>query len=418
MAKIRRKSKIVNEETLLVTIDIGKKTNYGYCRCPDGTEMMPFSFGNNIEGFRRLCQAIRKMQAQKQLSYVVVGFESTGPYAEPLMHFLKSKGIKLVQVNPAHSKKVKEVYDNSPNKTDKKDPQVIADIIELGRSLRVVIPEGAAAELRRLIHARERFLKTRISLVNRLYDLVYVLFPEFGQIFKDVQTKTAQYLLRHYPTPCQVIACGIDKLGDELRRVSRGRFGYGKAKALYNAAQNSVGITAGSTSIVREIEHIVTMLAQVQQFIAEYEQRLAVALAGIAESEYVLSLKGIGIITVGGIFGEIADFGAFQSIREVEKYAGLNLFEISSGTHHGQRRISKRGRPLLRKLLFYASLNVVRKGGVFHDQYQRYLDRGMIPKKALVAISRKLLRVIFALVTHRSMFDCAYVNNQRLSKAA
>ena len=45
---------------------------------------------------------------------------------------------------------------NSPNKTDEKDPQVIADIIELGNYLTVVIPEGTSAELRRLTQARER----------------------------------------------------------------------------------------------------------------------------------------------------------------------------------------------------------------------------------------------------------------------
>ena len=42
--------------------------------------------------------------------------------------------------------------------------------------------------------------------------------------------------------------------------------------------------------------------------------------------------------------------------------AGLDLFEVSSGKHKGERHISKRGRPLMRKLLFYAAINVVRKG--------------------------------------------------------
>lgn len=43
MKEIRTKGrKIINEKTLLVTVDIGKTTNMGYCRCPDKTEVKPF----------------------------------------------------------------------------------------------------------------------------------------------------------------------------------------------------------------------------------------------------------------------------------------------------------------------------------------------------------------------------------------
>ena len=93
------------------------------------------------------------------MEHVVVGFESTGAYAEPLIHFLRQREIQIVQVNPLHTRKLKELQGNSPNKTDQKDPKVIADIIELGHALTVVVPEGAAADLRRLTNARERIFR-------------------------------------------------------------------------------------------------------------------------------------------------------------------------------------------------------------------------------------------------------------------
>ncbi len=98
--------------------------------------------------------------------------------------------------------------------------------------------------------------------------------------------------------------------------------------------------------------------------------------------------------------------------------AGLDLFEISSGKHKGARRISKRGRPLLRKLLFFAAINTVRKGGVMHLTYQRYLQRGMPKIKALVAISRKLLRIVFAVVRDHSTYTENYSDPRRLKLAA
>ena len=42
--------KTVNNKTLIVTVDISKMTNVGYCRCPDGTETKPFKFNNNGQG--------------------------------------------------------------------------------------------------------------------------------------------------------------------------------------------------------------------------------------------------------------------------------------------------------------------------------------------------------------------------------
>ena len=114
----------------------------------------------------------------------------------------------------------------------------------------------------------------------------------------------------------------------------------------------------------------------------------------------------------------MGDFGKFSTFSEVEKLAGLNLFEISSGKFRGNRHISKRGRPLLRKLLFFAAINTVRKGGVMYSPYRRYLERGMPKIKALVAISRKLLKILFALVRDHSEYQKNYSQEKGVKLAA
>jgi hypothetical protein len=47
--------------------------------------------------------------------------------------------VTIVQENPMYTKKMKEINDNSPLKTDSKDPRVIADIIRVGHALSVVV---------------------------------------------------------------------------------------------------------------------------------------------------------------------------------------------------------------------------------------------------------------------------------------
>jgi transposase len=101
---------------------------------------------------------------------------------------------------------------------------------------------------------------------------------------------------------------------------------------------------------------------------------------------------------VAGLIGEVGDFSKFSTQSEIMKLAGLDLYEISSGKRKGQRRISKRGRSLLRKILFYAAIQMIRKNGIMYDYYARLTGRGMERMRALIAVSRKLLRIIHAIV--------------------
>jgi transposase len=413
-----KKLKRISEQTLLVTVDIGKVKHTGYCRFPNGTEGKPFDFFNSRNGFEelwwRVCQAKRSLN----LAEVVVGFESTGPYAEPLLHFLRKRDVRLVQVNPLHTKRLKELQGNSPNKTDQKDPKVIADIIELGHALTVIIPEGTVAELRRLTQARERSIQRMSMLMSQLQDLVFLIFPEFIMVMKDITIKSTQYLLKNYPRPQDIVEQGIDGLAQILKKVSRGQLGKERAEALYQAAVESIGIGEGRESIVLEIREIVFSIESIEKFVKEIEKHMSKHLKDVPYSRCILSIKGIGEITAAGLIGEMGDFKNYRTISEVIKHAGLDLFEISSGKHRGTRRISKRGRPLLRKLLFFASINVVRKGGILHKQYQHHLEKGMPKIKALVAISRKLLSIIFALVRDHSVYIAQYSKTQRLKEAA
>ena len=161
-----------------------------------------------------------------------------------------------------------------------------------------------------------------------------------------------------------------------------------------------------------EIRLMLETIASYDRFIDGLEAEMVRHLEQIPYSRVILSLKGIGPVTAAGLIGEVGDFTKFGTISEVMKLAGLDLYEVSSGKHRGKLRISKRGRPLIRKLLYLAALSTVRKGGVMHEWYQRALGRGMMKTKALVAVSRKLLGIIFALVRDHSVYVENYHESQ------
>jgi transposase len=102
------------------------------------------------------------------------------------------------------------------------------------------------------------------------------------------------------------------------------------------------------------------------------------------------------------------------------KLAGLDLFEISSGKRKGQKRISKRGRHLLRKILYNAAVGTIRKNGIMCDYYARLIARGMVRTSALIVVAKKLLRIIHAMLRDGRDYIHNYASSKRvvIKKAA
>ena len=388
----------ITSKTLIVTVDVSKGKHTGYFRTIDIDTIKPFEFSNTGKGFNEFWKRIMSFKQKHNLEAIIFGCESTGSYGFPLIQFMQSKGTEVVQVNPKHVKRVKEITDNSPNKTASKDPRVIADVLLLGRYLQVNLPKGAIADLRCKVQYRENLTEDISRIKNRLEGLIAQFFPELLYEIKGFKSKTSLYILEHYPTPSKLAAVGSERLSKELKKVSRGRFSDKKAIGLINHANNTIGLKEGINGYEDQVNCYFEQLKVLNNQLKKKESEIELILNDIPISRLLLSIKGLGKIIVGIIISEIVDFKCFSVIPEILKYAGLNLYEISSGKHKGQRRISKRGRTLLRKALFFASINVIRKGGVFHEDYMRLLSNGMKPIKAIIAISRKLLRVIFAIV--------------------
>jgi transposase len=100
--------------------------------------------------------------------------------------------------------------------------------------------------------------------------------------------------------------------------------------------------------------------------------------------------------------GSLGDVHAYRSSRQVLKLAGLSLVQDSSGIRHGYDRLSKSGRPLLRRLAFMLGLRAVRSDGLYWREYPAMLLRNAGRKMpATVATGRKMLCLTFAIARER-----------------
>ncbi len=90
----------------------------------------------------------------------------------------------------------------------------------------------------------------------------------------------------------------------------------------------------------------------------------------LPEAQAVLSIPGVAPVAAAIFLGSIGDPKAYQSSRQILALAGLTLVEDSSGTRVGAVRISKEGRPLMRRLAFMLGLVAIRKKGIYRKEFE------------------------------------------------
>ena len=120
----------------------------------------------------------------------------------------------------------------------------------------------------------------------------------------------------------------------------------------------------------------------------------------------LVSIPGIALKTASAIAAETGCFQLFNSRSQLIKYSGMDIVDKQSGSSvRGKPRLSKRGNARVRRALYMPSIQFVNKDDVFGKLYRRVLERTGIPKKALVAVQRKLLIVMYGVVKNGTPYD-------------
>lgn len=388
--------------TLVVGIDIGKETHFARAFDYRGIELTKLlKFSNTAEGFELLGRWMRDTCRQQEKTEVIVGLEPTGHYWFTLGDHLKRQGHKLAIVNPFHVKRTKELDDNSPTKNDRKDPKTIAMLVKDGRYREVYIPEDIYQELREAVEERERLQKQLIAIHNRVIRWLDIRFPEFTEVFKKWTGKTALLTLQTFPTPAKVLETGAEEILATWRTVVKRSIGIKKAQALVKAASKSIGRTTGQVASETSLQNL---LAEYELYHAQHErlkQLVQELLLQVPNAVKLLGIKGVGLITAATFVGETGDIHRFEHPRQIQKLAGCNLVENSSGKHKGKTTISRRGRKRLRRGLFMTMIAILGKNPEFRELHHRNLTREKNPlnkMQSIIALCGKLIRVFYSIL--------------------
>ena len=393
----------ITEKTLIVGIDVGSETHYARAFSWRGFEFSrkPLEFSNSEEGFETLKAWIEDLKKKRGLDKVIPGMEPTGHYWFNLGKFLQDEGMKPVHVNPHHVKKSKEMDDNDPSKNDRKDPRVIAGLVNEGRYFYPYIPDGIYAEIRALSGLQVLARSEITRLKNRIARWFSIYFPNYKDVYGNVGAVSGLMVLKEAPLPEDIVKLGVEGVNRIWRDAKLRGVCLKRARTLVTAAEHSIGSREAQEAARIELR---ILLADYERYTAREKDLMALIEEKIAEVPYVdklLEIRGVGLKTVVGFVAEVGDIKRFDDPKQLQKLAGYAIVRNQSGKHKGESHISYRGRKRLRYVLYEAAVSVVGHSPEFRSIHQYYTTRDRNPLKkmqSMIAVACKLIRVFYLIL--------------------
>lgn len=203
-----------------------------------------------------------------------------------------------------------------------------------------------------------------------------------------------------------------------LHTASQGHLGQATYDRVVTAARGTLGLPGAQGQLRQELVLTLARLTLFEQQLRALEATMVEALEVVPETPYLLSIPGVAPVTAAVFLGSIGDPRAYECGAQILRVAGLSLVERSSGIHHGTKRISKRGPPLLRQAAFMFAVRSITRGGIFRSEFEALCQRnGGRKMKAVVAVMRSGLRLLYSVARDRRMFT-AEPPGQRLASSA
>ncbi len=418
-----QKRQRIKRTTLVIGIDIGRAFNAVAYMDKEGNIVGKYpKVYNSRAGFNFFVKVTEQIKRKHGMKDVLIALEPTGHYWRNIAYFSKEKGYDIQFIRTTSVKHQRELDDSSSAKTDIRDALTIANLTREGKYIDTIIEDGIWRQVRTLVKVRERIRKYNISSKNTLQAALDDYFPELRKIFWAVSTKGIWAILERCPFPEDVLKVNVSELREIIGKASRRRkVAAQKAIKLHEAAKESIGIKEIGQSDRYRVKMCLQEVKRTEGLVKEAEKKIKGLLKQIEYTEYLLSIPGVGPLSVAVVLGELGNPSHFKNARQIIKYAGYDPQENDSGQRIGRKVISKKGRWLLRQCLYFMSLRVVMKTRFFKEFYQRKLEKknrfgqNLKKKKALCAVIIKLINVIHALLRDKR---CFYDTVSCLAKAA
>ena len=388
---------------ILVGIDIGKN-KHTFSIIDKGTGeilLNPSVFDNNQTGFLYL---IKKLSGYAK-SELLIGMEDTGHYHFALLKYLLDSRYTVALINPTTTDLTRKIQ-GGITKNDTLDSITICDVISSNqrkKPYRITKVNRFDLYEQKQLTRHHHNLKEEMNIYkNRLQKCIDIVFPEFNSLFNSKYGIVYMSILKTFSSANAIANADIRSIRKCFEFKGRGGRISLSAEQLKTTAKASIGIPSAAEEI--QIRHLVCQIELLDKQISEIDKRIEEF--SVKNNSTILSIPGISHFSGTSILAELGDICNYQKSSQVIKFAGVAPYHYESSQFTAQHTaITKKGSRYLRKTLYQIILPVINNNEVFRTYYNKKLAEGKGHRCAQGHCIRKLLRVIYHLLTTGQQFS-------------
>ncbi len=328
----------------------------------------------------------------KESDCKMIAMESTASYWKPLYNILESSGLNAMVVNAHHMKAV------PGRKTDVKDAEWIADLLQHGLLQASYIPDKDQRELRELVRYRKSLTGERSRELNRLQKMLEGANIKLSGTVRDINGKSARNLLEYLITGERFDEAKFDEM-------------YSKKVIAHNLKASKEQIIDDLNGVMSPLQrrmmkellvhldelnaHIKNLDDEIDNFMKPEEKKA---------SEAIQSIPGIGNTSAQAVVSVIGtNMNRFPTDSHIASWAGLCPGDHESAKKRKSGK-TRKGNALLRSTLVTCAHSAVRnKQSYFYAQFMRIsAHRGK--KRAYVAVAHSMLIAIYHILKDGMVF--------------
>ena len=419
--KIIKTKDQLDNKSLDIAFDVsGKSLDYSsYCMTKRGKELWQGALSNRAGPIKKELMELDSLARENGYPGIRVLCEATGVYHRRLLKVAKQLGYKTALISGEAVSKSQVIQSNDYNKNDVKDPKTMLVVSEVGKPLVDRNLSGGWLVMRQLNLEYERNQKDGTRIKNRLQQGLFELFPDLG--FKNdwlYNSRASTVVSELYGfNPYKIIEEGRSSVTQKLKRRKLRK---DTISRLWDYAVKSTETLQDkdiTDCLEEELRDLHTHLQDLLSRRMQLRFRMVAEVEKLHKRSAVLTdphATPIGPFMFARVIAETGALSDFGYIEQLWRYGGLNLVCKESGVFKGQIKLSKKGRARLRRCLQQASLKLVVKGGLYGDYFHDKKNNGKCGNKSMVAVSRKLLKLLFGLEKSGGVYDAKRVFQDRV----
>lgn len=385
-------------------VDVGKGHHWVCLNAEDGTTLWSSKVINDET---TILEAIGEVSSRAdQVTWAV---DVTGTMSGLLLALLAAHDQTVKYVPGRVANKMADTYSGEA-KTDARDAYVIAETVrQRGDLTEVEVAAMLVTELRLLVTHRTDLVR----LINRLRDVLSGYFPSLERAFDYAHSRGALVLLTGYQTPAAIRRIGQSRLQAWLvKRKVRSADQVAAAALAAAAAQHTV--VPGQDVAATIVADLAAQLLAIDDRIKDLDQRVTTTFRAHPQAAIIESLPGMGPILGAELIAAAGDLNGYANAGRLASAAGLVPVPKDSGRRTGNLHRPVRYSRKLRRVFYLSAQSAMMREGPNRDYYLKKRSEGDKHVQALIALSRRRVDVLWALLRDNRPFEVTPPARKRL----